>query len=224
MGLGASMSILGLYRWDDTLFDSMWVPDDFEDEDKQLLINNLLMDCAELEVLYPDWNMMRFAIENWSKKEAPTWNAIYAAMMIEYNPIENYNRVEKINVQNRGALTHGGTDSVAGSGFDSDVSSGSDTLTNKVTSYENNTLVTHDQVEDGKGTTITHNKGATDTTTYGHTITDTTGSLTQSQISGNIGVTTTQQMLEQEIAVRPKLNLMDWIIDSFKNRFCLLVY
>ena len=41
---------------------------------------------------------------------------------------------------------------------------------------------------------------------------------------GNIGVTTSQQMAEQEIELAPKLNITNYIIDSFKNRFCLLVY
>lgn len=44
------------------------------------------------------------------------------------------------------------------------------------------------------------------------------------RIHGNIGVTTSQQMLEQEIEVAPKLNITNYMIESFKQRFCLLVY
>ena len=40
---------------------------------------------------------------------------------------------------------------------------------------------------------------------------------------GNIGVTTTQQMIEEQRNV-VKFNMMDYIIDSFIKRFCLLVY
>ena len=43
-------------------------------------------------------------------------------------------------------------------------------------------------------------------------------------ISGNIGVTTSQQMLEQELLVAPKLNVYNYIMESFKNRFCLEVW
>ena len=42
--------------------------------------------------------------------------------------------------------------------------------------------------------------------------------------TGNIGVTTSQQMLEQEIEVSAKLNVIKMIVESFKERFCLLVY
>ena len=56
-----------------------------------------------------------------------------------------------------------------------------------------------------------------------------TGSDTKTQsrhtarISGNIGVTTTQQMLESERESR-KYSTVYEIIGEFKERFCLLVY
>ena len=40
---------------------------------------------------------------------------------------------------------------------------------------------------------------------------------------GNIGVTTTQQMIEEERRVS-QFNISDYIIESFKRRFCLLIY
>lgn len=41
---------------------------------------------------------------------------------------------------------------------------------------------------------------------------------------GNIGVTTSQQMLESEIELRRQYNMYQIIIDDFKQEFCLLVY
>lgn len=43
------------------------------------------------------------------------------------------------------------------------------------------------------------------------------------RIWGNVGVTTTQQMIEEERRVS-QFNISDYIIESFKRRFCLLVY
>ena len=40
---------------------------------------------------------------------------------------------------------------------------------------------------------------------------------------GNIGVTTTQQMIEAERNV-VKFNIVDYIVEDFKKRFCLLIY
>ena len=40
---------------------------------------------------------------------------------------------------------------------------------------------------------------------------------------GNIGVTTTQQMIEEQRRV-VQFNLTNYIIDEFKKRFCILIY
>lgn len=40
---------------------------------------------------------------------------------------------------------------------------------------------------------------------------------------GNIGVTTTQQMIDEQRKI-VKFNMMDYIIESFIRRFCLLIY
>lgn len=228
MGMGANLSIIGLYNWNDTLFSGMTFPDDFQDTDKQNFINNVLLECAELEVIYPDWDFFKFAVESWSKKEVFTWNRLYAAMTAEYDPIENYNRNESTTITNSGkdVSQASGNDTDKRTGYDSTVGSGTDTDTGYRTSFENGTFAATDKLEQAKGSTqtnnynstLTHTNGRKDEFTHGHKIT-TTGN-----IHGNIGVTTSQQMLESEIAIVPKLNLINYMIESFKNRFCLLVY
>ena len=208
MSRQAWISFLGLYNWDDTLFENLALPEGFTADDKTILINNLLMETAELEVIYPDPDFMKSAIEAWSGKEVINWDRLYKLMLMEYNPIENYNRVEDSDNQNRGATTHSGKDISQGSA--------SDTITNHITSFDSNDLQTHDRSQDISG--------ITDEIRHGHVITDTTGYHLHSQISGNIGVTTSQQMAEQEIDITPKLNIFDIIIKSFISRFCLLVY
>lgn len=51
---------------------------------------------------------------------------------------------------------------------------------------------------------------------------DTTG--TELRSHGNIGVTTSQQMLASELDIIPRLDLIDYIADDFKAEFCLLMY
>lgn len=208
MSRQAWLSLLGLYNWDNSIFDNMVLPEDFTPDDKTTLINNLLMETAELEVIYTDPDFMKNAIEAWSSKEVYTWTRLYEAMLAEYSPIENFDRYEDVDEQNRGAMTHSGTDSVSGSG--------EDTITNKITSFDSNTFVDHDKAIAGKG--------STDTTTYGHVVTDSTGKKIISHLHGNIGVTTNQQMLEAELETRPKINIFRIIIEAFQSRFCLLVY
>lgn len=240
MSNGAMLSLLGMYNWDNSLFDEMAFPEGFTADDEQTFINNLLMECAELEIIYSNWTFLQGAIKVWSVKELPTWQRIYNTSLLEYNPIENYNRTEKTTHQNSGAVTHSGKDSVQASGADTNAltgtdsisRSGSDTDTTSKTAYDSNAYADVQKVQMTKGTletdnishseTLTH--GKKDETTYGHVITDETGHEINSNISGNIGVTTSQQMLSQELEIAPKLNIMNYMIASFKNRFCLLVY
>ena len=64
-----------------------------------------------------------------------------------------------------------------------------------------------------------------DNGTIGNDTADTgTITLDKTGISkGNIGVTTTQQLIQQERELL-ELNMYDYIIDSFKSRFCVMIY
>lgn len=304
MSRGATLSVLGLYNFDSSLFDEMAYPSGFTSEEKQTVVGNILMECAELEFLFPDFNAAKQAIGLWSRLNVAVWERIFTAANLEYNPIENYNRTELETIADDRTDTHSGNDVTRSSGVDSraltstktethsgsdskqlsstdsetnsgsdsrqlsstgsETNSGTDTQTNKISGYDSGNLVDHDQnlLQHGHGvsttssgsdaTTYGHviNKtgSGTDATTYGHVITEggsgsdaTTygktetlthgeqivhdGDITKnSHISGNIGVTTSQQMLEQEIEISAKLNVMDMIVRAFKERFCILVY
>ena len=77
----ANLSILGLYTWDSTIFDNMVLPAEI---DKDILVDNILMDYAELEVLYPDSDFMKNAIEKWSKARLHTWSKMANVLYEDY--------------------------------------------------------------------------------------------------------------------------------------------
>ena len=110
MGRMATMSPLGLYRWDETIFDLMQIPSAL---DKPTLIDNLLSETAELEVLYPNPVVFKNLVGVWSAKQLDIWNRLYATTQYEYNPIENYNRYETGSEDGTGSTTHSGTDTTA---------------------------------------------------------------------------------------------------------------
>lgn len=298
--MSATMSVRGLYAWDDTLFESMQVPAAFTEDDKQILVDNILIETADFECVYTSPEFLAVAIDRWSRKELPTWERIYRVATMSYNPLENYNRTETATETTENTQQHSGTDASAHTGTDTETHSGTDTethsgtdtetnsgtdqvasnsttaldgtdtethsgtdtTTTKKAAFDTNTLVDTESTATINGHTITRDMDDTTTvtgtgsTTYGHkvdtkhgetiatqhgqsiatqhgeTITDTyghkvddSGEVTrESHISGNIGVTTSQQMAEAEILVSAKLNVYNYIIESFKNRFCLLVY
>ena len=108
MARAVNMSPLGLFNWDNTLFDLMVIPSAL---DKETLVNNLLAETAELEVLYPNPVVFKNLLGVWSHKQLDIWNRLYATTQYEYNPIENYNRYETGSTDGTGSTTHAGTDS-----------------------------------------------------------------------------------------------------------------
>lgn len=110
MGRAVNLSPLGLYNWDNTLFDLMQIP---EALNKDTLVDNLLAETAELEVLYPNPVVFKNLVGVWSAKQLDIWNRLYATTQYEYNPIENYNRYETGSDSGTGRTTHSGTDTTA---------------------------------------------------------------------------------------------------------------
>ena len=110
MGRAGNISPLGLYNWDQSLFDLMQIP---EALDKNTLVQNLLAETAELEVLYPNPVVFKNLVGVWSAKQIDIWNRLYATTQYEYNPIENYNRYETGSEGGTGRTTHSGTDTTA---------------------------------------------------------------------------------------------------------------
>lgn len=217
MSRKANISLWGLYSYNPDLFDGFTPPvyDGAQVFDKQDFIDNLLLETESLEVLYSDPKFMQMAIEVWCRKQLGVWEELAATMHYDYDPIENYYRREHWTDD----FTHGhkrDTDLTHGHKVTMDVK---DTTTNSVTGYNGTAFADRDKsVFENKDTETHSGKDTTNETNSG-----TDKDLRDGYARGNIGVTTTQQMIEAQRDV-VKFNLMDYIIDDFKTRFTLLVY
>ena len=80
------LSILGIYNYDESVFEGLEVP---EGVNKQDVIDEILTQCAELEILYPDTDLLKRLITIWSSGNKNKWDKLYNTMTIEYNPIWN---------------------------------------------------------------------------------------------------------------------------------------
>lgn len=194
------LSIQGFYKYDDSIFDGLNVPDGLNKDD---VVNNILLECAELELIYIDYDIMKLAIETWSNSNQLTWSKLYHTMTVEYNPIWNVdaNIEDKENTIGIKGINRSGTetpnlkDTKSVQGFNSNSWAESEKV-----EHTGNSKVIEDINEDS----------------------DTERTYTQKR-TGNIGVTTTQQMLEQERNIA-EFNMIEYITNSFKKRFCLMVY
>lgn len=57
--------------------------------DSNTLINNLLLETANLNVIYTNPAILRYAISTWAAKEKHIWQSLFETMFYRYNPIWN---------------------------------------------------------------------------------------------------------------------------------------
>ncbi len=221
------LTVEGLYNYDNTLFDGFNVPEGLV---KQIAIDAILMRTRELEILYPDFTYMKNRITIWSNKYQINWKKLYDTTVLEYNPIENYDRMEDW------TDTDDETSTSARDNTRNTTNTVKSTRTNEVMNSVNVTdqntafnagLADHaKQITDGD---TTENGSITNTETGKDTENENvnggrTGKHTRvGRAHGNIGVTTSQQMIqsERDLVV---FNLYDVIAESFIENFCLMVY
>lgn len=130
------------------------------------------------------------------------WSHLWDALKTEYNPIDNYNMVEnetsETNRENERA--HTGTNTDAMTGTDNIAHTGNNE--NEISAFNSSNYV------DSEKTTLATNDNETrdlqNQTTFNDTLTDEGTDTTERELTrhGNIGVTTTQQMLQSEIELR----------------------
>lgn len=86
--ISAWISVLGLYNYDNTVFDDFVIP---EELDKETLIEEIMARFAELEVIYPNPITFKRVIGFWSKSRLANWQHLYDTTMYKYNPLNNHN-------------------------------------------------------------------------------------------------------------------------------------
>lgn len=200
----AKITLFGMYKWmqmnDNDLFAGLDVPTGI---DKQTLINTILTNGGEFETLYADADFMKDMIGLWSDKWQNTMKKWYEALSIDYNPLENYDRMEE---WSDNKLEH----AVAS---DASNQSGSGNVTNQKSAYDGTGYQNHDKADSTSSGT---NNATTNTIAQGSS---THGGRTH----GNIGVTTSQQMLQAQLDV-VRFNLYNEIADVFLMELCIYTY
>ena len=133
------------------------------------------------------------------------WQKLWDTLSFEYNPLENYDRQELGDDLRTPNLTNTYTDK--------NPNANKSNIKNYKNGYNSTSQVMSDSSESTMGTDIETSNKSTGTENNHH----------DWHIHGNIGVTTSQQMLQSELDVAKNL-VSDVIVDDFKNKFCIVVY
>ena len=214
----AKISINGLMAWDDTLFSDMVLPTALV-ADKQLIVDEICLECSDMSLIYADWNFMKAAIKHWSSVNKKNWEKLYNTTVFDYNPIWNKD----------GKISEKFTDTRTGN---RETTSKMNTETSNV---ETSSGETEQKVAGYNGSDYANReKDLSQNSNVGQAEAGSTGSAEEqnSEIviheyekteQGNIGVTTTQQMIKEEREI-DLFNIYREIANSFKKEFCIMLY
>ena len=227
--------IRAIIDYDNTVFDNMELPEDIELAD---VVDHILYKYGDAPLFSPDPETIKFYIGRWSKRRLPLWERYKAAISTEYNPLENYDRHELETITYGKNIANTGTVTDTTSGAIVDTPAGqikieNDATTTNTISADNSSNYEPDnqQVLDGEQNTSYDNYSETRSfNNYEEERALNTNEAASgedekdSYIHGNIGVTTSQQMLNQELDIIERLDLVDYIAADWHNEFCLSMY
>lgn len=235
-----------LYEEDSTLFATLSLPVGLEIAD---VSNVLLLKFKTLETIFATATEAKAGIAIWSAALVANWGKMWAALQESYKPLENYAMLERMTddetVKEYGK-TSTRTDNLQHrkTGSDTTTPNLTDTETPNETRSTNSNLFGYNSAEGAPDSSAVETRtGSVTRATTGTTETeyDTTDADTGTQSmedggsdtetrnylltrTGNIGVTTSQQMLESELMLRGRWNMYEIIAATFMRDICVGVW
>lgn len=206
---------------DDGLFSEMVMP---EGIDTDLLVNVILKECGEMQPVWTNPIFMRKMIGLWSQQYERTFDKWLVAYNAEYNPIHNYDRHEELDETAQDQRYRTGTLNGEDHVQSDRKNTGGFTDTNTKSAYNANDYQPHDKTvrtydnqnenyKDDSSTYRSDSENETNTNTIDRNL----------HAFGNIGITTTQAMLQADYEIS-KWNIYENIKDLFMQEFCIMIY
>ncbi len=209
-----------LLTFDNTLFDNLKLPEGVEIAE---VVNCILEKHGCAALAHPDPIWMKHYIGTWSARRLYNWQKLYNTLNLEYNPIENYDRTEEITDTTQTDRTTAGK--ASGTNTETTQENRSENETSKhdvsaenATDYQSDS---RDVTTGGGEVSGNRNIGTTSETSGTEGITE--NYKHSNRTHGNIGVTTSQQMIEAERSL-VRYSLIEEIAEDYRDAFCLDVY
>lgn len=228
-----------------TMFDDFIIPKAL---DRETVISNIVKRCGLLTPLYSEPYMTKAALDLWFSSNQWTLSHLVNIIEAEYSPIENVDRHDQQTREIGRDLSR--SDQKTNKITDTGSSSGTETRHTDAETTVNASNEAIDSVspydtddwsnsskrdEDNRSTTSTDGtERVTDSRSDKHsTQADETGNGTENEktiekfiqhMHGNIGVTTNQQMINQELDLMQRFHLYEWIAIEIQSDLFLSLY
>ena len=213
----ARITLWGFYQYDKTLFDGIVLPDGI---DKDNLIADIMRNSGDL---YPYHQVLEYPKRNinfWFARRLFDFERMYEALRTDYSPIENYDRKENITRDYENSGVDKASTTLGSSTTSTNI--GSNDNENKVSAYNESDYTNREKDTQTYNSTATTTGSGTDTaqTEYGLKRKE----VEDIRVHGNIGVTTSQQMIESEMSLRAKYDIYKIISKEFEREFLVQIY
>lgn len=193
-------NIVQLYGYD-FIFNDMIIDNRLN---KETVINSIMDYNAEFIPQYPEGCLLQKKIKTWSERIESGVSKMLDALLSDYNPIENAQRVEtthEVSSSNRDDTEKRNRNE-----------SYDNTSTDSVSAYDETGYTPRSQSEDENNGEITENNSLKSDENGTRDI--------EYSLHGSIGVVTPQDMIEKELKLR-EFNIYKWIAQDFFNELML---
>lgn len=188
----------------------------------------IMIRCGLLTPVYGEPQLFRDMVAHWFTVKQWTIEHLIKVVQAEYSPIENYDRYEEWDETHKGTVKDNGksTDQHKRNGNSTDVNSGADMVENTVSAYNSSSYQPDTKRVDTAGKTLKNTHSDTEDieraneNTNARDLADTH----KGHLHGNIGVTTNQQMIEQELELLRHFDIYGYIAERFEEDNMLMIY
>lgn len=241
----SKLTLIGMHNYTKgAIWDNIMLPAGI---DKDVLCNEILKQCGEFPLIYPDDEFLKAQIQMFFKKWYHNFERWYAAYTEEYNALYNVDvtsnitehGVNEANSASEGSVSAGtsrngaSTTNTSGSGISN--GNNSETTNRSKAAFDASTLQLTEQdsstantsLSTSETSSLSSSENASEssssensesmTSSSEHTIT------TDERKYGNQGVTMSQEMLLAEFNAW-RFNLYSQIADIFASEFCVCIY
>lgn len=216
----ATMTMIGAYNYDNSIFDGLSLPDGI---DKETCVNEILNRCGEFTLLYTNLDFLKNMITHFSNKHYRTFEKWIDALNEEFNPLHNYDRHEVYTDCHSSNETTDTVDKNKSTSISQTSTNSTNDTNRNVSAYDSSTM----QPKESEKTTSSGNGNG-----LANNESDSTGSVNrfgndiikhEAHLYGNIGTTKSTEMLLDFLSAE-RWNIYEHIADIFCDEFCIAIY
>lgn len=216
--------IATLYDYDNSIFTNIYVKGVSKDQ----LIEHFLLSYGDLTPVYQDPKYLRRHVTSVARSLQWSIDHLWEVTQLEYNPIENYDRMENWTDNGKGTFQKGKvhTEETYQKGTATTTFGKVSDVTHKVAAFNSSTpeVANTDNVTDSGSDTQSFGADTSHGCVTNGSDESTTNGTHEGRIHGNIGVTTSQQMIQQEIDLTKAYNFLDKVCKLYADRILIGVW